>query len=92
VQCMRAGAHVYVTYGSHELEELAVSGISPEDAGLLDLSHELAQKRLRRKMETVYEKVFAGVISTEQKVMLGAHFDRLQRLAGRTKRLFAGRR
>lgn len=85
VRCMREGAHVYVTYGAHELEELAAANIAPEDAKLLDLHYELAQKRLRRKMEKVYEKVFAGVISTEQKAALGSLFERIHRFIGRTK-------
>ncbi|MBI5741574.1 MAG: radical SAM protein [Nitrospirae bacterium] len=85
-RCMRHGAHVYVTYGAHELEEIAAANIDPEDAELLDLSYELAQKRLRRRLEEVYRRVFAGIITTEQKAALGSVFDRLQRIVGRLKR------
>jgi len=70
--CTQAGVNVYVTYGLHELEKLAAAAVDPEDALLLDLRHELEQKRLRRKLEMLYEKLFAGVISTEQKSALGA--------------------
>lgn len=85
-RCTRLGAHVYVTYGAHELEEAAMAYIAPEDAELLDLRYELAQKRLRRLMEKAYQKFFAGAITTEQKAMLGAGFDRIQRFIGKTKR------
>jgi hypothetical protein len=80
-----------VTYGTHELEELAVANVSPGDAELLDLDYELAQKRLRRGLEKVHQKVFAGVISTEQKAALGAWFDRIQRLVGRLKHSLLGK-
>lgn len=91
VRCMRRGAHVYVTYGVHELEELAAANVLPEDAALLDLPHELFQKRLRRNLEALYEKFFAGVITTEQKAALGDLFDRMQSMVGRTKRSLSGR-
>jgi len=83
--CTQAGVNVYVTYGLHELEELAAAAIDPEDALLLDLRYELAQKRLRRKLEMLYEKLFAGVITTEQKAALGSLFNRVHSFIGRAK-------
>lgn len=90
-RCRQHGVHVYVTYGTHELEELAAANISPDDYELLDLDYELAQKRLRRGLEKVYQKVFARVISTEQKAAFGACFDRMQRLVGQLKRSLRGK-
>jgi len=83
--CTQAGVNVYVTYGLHELEKLAAAAVDPEDALLLDLRYELAQKRLRRKLEMLYEKLFAGVITTEQKAALGSLFNRVHSFIGRAK-------
>lgn len=90
-RCMQRGAHVYVICGAYELEELAVENIAPEDAELLDLRYELAQKRLRRRLGLVYNRFFAGVISTEQKEMLGRRLDSLLRAVGRAKRSLLGK-
>ncbi len=90
-RCMRNGIHVYVTYGAHELEELAAAGVAIEDAELLDLRRELKQKRLRRRLENVYEKVFAGVITLEQKAALGALLDKMLSAANRAKRSISGK-
>ena len=87
--CTRHGAHVYLTYGTHELDEAALNKISPEDCRLLDLRYELAQKRLRRYLESVYDTALSGIISTEHKAVMGRQFHRLQRLAGRAKRFFS---
>jgi MoaA/NifB/PqqE/SkfB family radical SAM enzyme len=89
--CTKHGAHVYLTYGTHELDETALKNISPEDCRLLDLRFELAQKRLRRYLESVYDTALSGIISTEQKAMVGRQFHRLQRLAGRARRLLSSR-
>jgi MoaA/NifB/PqqE/SkfB family radical SAM enzyme len=89
--CTKHGAHVYLTYGAHELDETALKNVSPEDSRLLDLRYELAQKRLRRYLESVYNTALSGIISTEQKAMMGRQFHRLQRLVGRARRsLFRG--
>jgi len=90
-RCMRSGVHIYVTYGIHELEELAVANVAPEDAAILDLRYELLQKRLRRSLEAFYQKVLVGVVTTEQKAALGDLFNRLQSMAGKAKRSFSGK-
>lgn len=84
--CTRRGAHVYMTYGAEEADEIAMANIAPGDAGLLDLKYELAQKRLRRRLEKVYRRFFTRVVTAEQKEALGNQFDRLQRAVGRAKR------
>jgi MoaA/NifB/PqqE/SkfB family radical SAM enzyme len=91
--CTTHGAHIYLTYGAHELDETALKNISPEDCRLLDLRYELVQKRLRRYLESVYDIALSGIISTEQKATMGRQFHRLQRLVGRARRsLFPGNR
>ncbi len=84
-RCMRKGGHVYVIQDAHELDELALTNIAPEDAELLGLRHEIAQKRMRRRLEKLYDRVFADFISTEQKARLGTLFDRTQHFVGRLR-------
>jgi MoaA/NifB/PqqE/SkfB family radical SAM enzyme len=77
--CMARGAHVYVTYGAHELEQVAAKNLAKEDLQLLDLTYELRQKKLRRGLEWVYRTFFSGFISPEQSAQLGDKYDRAQR-------------
>ena len=84
-RCMRSGAHVYVIQDAAELDELALTNIAPEDVKLLGLRQEIAQKRMRRRLEKLYDRVFAGVISTEQKARLGTLFDLTQKFVVRLR-------
>ena len=86
--CIRHGAHVYIAYGIHELEEEAIANIAPEDSELLDLRYDFAQKRLKHRLEMIYRKYFPKIINDEQKAALGACFDRIQYLVGCARRSF----
>jgi MoaA/NifB/PqqE/SkfB family radical SAM enzyme len=85
-RCMRQGAHVYLTQGAYELEELALENIAPEDAELLDLRSEVAWKRRQRQLALLYDRLFSRVISPGQKAALAAGFFRLQRFIRRGRR------
>jgi organic radical activating enzyme len=85
-RCMRHGAHVYLTYGIDEMDELALAEIAPEDAELLDLSYELAWKRRQQRLTKLYDRFFAGFFSTGQKAALAGLFFRMQRFSRRIRR------
>lgn len=85
ISCMRSGGHVYVTQDVPEFDELALANIDSTDVKLLDLRHEIAQKHLRRRLESIYDRFFSGVMSIEQKTRLGDLFDRILRFVSRSR-------
>jgi len=78
-RCMRKGAHVYLTYRIPEMDELLLEIIEPDDAELLNLRNEMSQKRMQLLLQRVYQKLFSGFMTTEQKTALKALFNRIQR-------------
>jgi MoaA/NifB/PqqE/SkfB family radical SAM enzyme len=81
--CMAHGAHIYLTYGLHDLSELAMEHIDPEDAELLNLHQEIAKMKLQKRMSRVYDRLFGGILPATKKAMLAAYFFQLQRLFSR---------
>ena len=77
--CMRHGGHVYLTYRIPEMDELVLKNIAPEDAELLNLRHEIAQKRMQQHLQRAYQKFFSGIITKEQKTALKTLLNRIQR-------------
>ena len=81
--CMRQGAHVYLTYRIPEMDELLLETIAPEDVNLLNLRNEVAQKRIQQRLQRVYQKIFSGIITKTQKTALKTLINRIQHfLAG----------
>jgi hypothetical protein len=52
---------------------------------MLDLNREIARKRLQRRLSRVYDFLFSGVLSAEQKSALADRFFRLQRYLNRLR-------
>jgi len=78
-RCMRKGAHVYLTYRIPEMDELLLENIAPEDAELLDLRNEISQKKLQLFLQRVFQRLFSGFMTKEQKTALKALITRIQR-------------
>lgn len=55
--CMSHGAHVYMTYGTPELDDLALANIDPADVELLDLRYEIAVRRMKRRIDHLYRRL-----------------------------------
>ncbi len=84
--CMREGAHIYMTYGIDEMDELALANVDSEDVKLLDLDYEIAWERRRQRLAKLYDRFFAGVLSAGQKAALGDRFFRVQSFLRRVRR------
>jgi MoaA/NifB/PqqE/SkfB family radical SAM enzyme len=77
-RCMKAGGHVYVTYGTLDIEDVAIKNLPKEDVDRLNLRFELKKKRRRKSLEGVYRKVFRRVVSPEMSKRLGDIYDWVQ--------------
>jgi MoaA/NifB/PqqE/SkfB family radical SAM enzyme len=88
--CMHHGAHVYMTYGASEFDDLALANVAPEDAKLLDLRYEFAVKRMKRYLDSLYRKL-PFVLSPAQEAVLVSQINRMQRLVSRVRHVLAGR-
>lgn len=82
--CMQHGAHVYMTCGTPELDTLALSNIAPEDAALLDLRYELAMKRLKGRLDSLYRKSPLR-LTPAQEAALRRQINKVQRLVSRLR-------
>lgn len=76
--CMPHGGHLYLTYSVPEMDELLLETITEEDAALLNLRNELAQKRIQQRLQRVYQKIFSGIMTKEQKTALKTLLKRIQ--------------
>ena len=77
--CMRQGAHVYLTYGIDEMDELALANIPPNDIELLnDLRHEITWRQRRRRLTKLYDRFLPDLLSAGQKRFLSDSFSRVQ--------------
>lgn len=88
--CMHHGAHVYMTCGTPKLDALALVNIAPEDAVLLDLRYELAIKRLKGSLDSLYRKSPLR-LTPAQEAALTCQINKMQRLVSRLRQGFAGR-
>ncbi len=84
--CMHQGAHVFMTYGIKEMDELALANIAPEDIELLDLRGQIAWERRRMRLSKLYDRFFSGFFSAGQKAALVNGFFRIQRVLGKLRR------
>jgi organic radical activating enzyme len=85
-RCMRQGAHVYLTYGIDEMDELALANIAPEDLEFLDLRYEIAWERRQQLLAKLYDRFFSRIVPAGQKELLADGFFRLQRFLRRGRR------
>jgi len=69
-RCMRNGVHAFLTYRVPEMEELILETISPDDIELLELRHEIAQKRRQQRLQKIYRTCFSQMIGDKQKELL----------------------
>lgn len=90
-RCMRHGAHAFLTYRLPEMEELILGAIPTEDAELLDLRYEIAQKRMQQRLQKIYQKFFSGIITKEQKAALETRINQIQRFISRVRRSLPGK-
>jgi hypothetical protein len=81
--CMHQGAHVFMTYGIKEMDELALANIAPEDIKLLDLREQIARERRQMRLAKLYNRFFSGLFSARQKAVLVNGFSRIQRAFGK---------
>lgn len=61
-QCMKNGAHVYLTYGAPGIEDLIMKTIRPEDARLLNLRYEFSRNRLKLLLQKFYRTLFSRAL------------------------------
>lgn len=81
--CMHQGAHIFMTYGIKEMDELALRNIAKEDIELLDLRGQIARERRQMRLSKLYDRFFSGVFSAEQKDVLVKVFSRIQQALGK---------
>lgn len=84
--CMGQGAHVYLTYGIEEMDELALANLSPEVVERLDLRHGIARERRQQKLSRFYQRYFAGWLNDRQKSVLVGQLARVERILERIRR------
>jgi MoaA/NifB/PqqE/SkfB family radical SAM enzyme len=84
--CMRQGAHVYMTYGIEEMDELVLRNLDPADVKLLDLNYEKAWEHWEQRLVKIYNRYFAEILSAGQKDILADNFFRIQRYLRRLRR------
>lgn len=83
---MGQGAHVYLTYGIEEMDELALANLSPEVVERLDLRHGIARERRQQKLSRFYQRYFAGWLNDRQKSVLVGQLARVERILERIRR------
>jgi len=81
--CMHQGAHVFMTYGIKEMDELALANIAHEDVELLNLREQIARERRQVRLSKLYDRFFSGFFSAEQKAALVKGFSRIQQAIGK---------
>jgi len=84
--CMRQGAHVYMTFGLGEMDELALANLSPDDVEGLDLRSQLAWERRQERLSKLYDRFFSGVFSPAQKAVLVERYYRVQHFLSKLRR------
>jgi len=90
-QCMRQGAHVYMTYGIDEMDELALANIPQQDIEFLDLRDEIAWERRQQRLSKLYDRYFSGFFSPKQKTLLADRFFQLQGFVRRLRKERSGK-
>ena len=83
--CLRQGAHVYMTYGIDEIDELALANIPAEEVDRLDLRREIAWERRQERLTKLYGRYFSRLFSSGQKAALADRYFRLQRFLSRLR-------
>lgn len=83
--CMPQGAHVYMTYGISEMDELALNHIAPRYDELDDLRYEIALEKRYQRLDKLYHKFFPRIFSARQKALLANSFIGFYRLLHRTR-------
>lgn len=86
-RCMQQGAHIYLTYGIDEMNELALANIPPNDIELLKyLRYEISWRQRRQRLAKLYDRFFPGLLSNGQKKILSDGFTRAQNYLRQVRR------
>lgn len=88
--CMHHGAHVYMTFGAPGFDALALANLAPEDVELLDLRYEVAARRVKRRLDSLYRRLPLH-LSPAMEARLMRQGNRIQRLVARARHALAGR-
>lgn len=89
--CMRHGAHVYMTFGAPELDELALANLAPEDVESLDLRYEIAAKRMKGRLDSFYRNMPLH-LSEKNEEFLVRQINRVQRVVARVRQVLGEKR
>ena len=75
--CMGCGAHVYITYGTSELDRIASDRLDPKHVKALGLGMERVGKKVRAGLKQVYSKVAARWITPARAKRLESRYRQL---------------
>jgi hypothetical protein len=89
-RCMAHGAHVYLTYGIDEMDEMALAHIGREVVESLGLRRRISWEKRQKRFYEIYQTYFARAVDEKQKARLKAQYERMARLAEKAMRSISG--